>query len=173
MNLRVKQPDLWVECASGEIDMARINTPVGLLAIQTQGECLLGAEWLFDGLSAKSPKSAFLQGLTVQVAAYWHSPLAGFTVPLLKRGTEFQRKVWQALMTIPCAKTISYAEFASLIDSGARAVGGACRENPFPLFVPCHRVISKTGIHGYAGQMEGRLPLLKRQLLAHEAASGL
>jgi len=61
------------------------------------------------------------------------------------RGTKFQQKVWQALTEIPVGKVVTYGQLASDLNTSPRAVGNACRNNPLPLIVPCHRVVSATG----------------------------
>ncbi|MDX1466975.1 MAG: methylated-DNA--[protein]-cysteine S-methyltransferase, partial [Halomonas sp.] len=82
-------------------------------------------------------------------------------------GTDFQRRVWQALATIPFGETRCYAEIAEQLHcrGGQRAVGAANGRNPLAIVVPCHRVIGSDGrLTGYAGGI-GR----KQWLLAHEA----
>lgn len=92
----------------------------------------------------------------------------GQAAPLLfLAGAPFQIQVMQALCKIPFGQTVSYKELAELCGCprGARAVGNACGRNPFPLFVPCHRVIHSDGhIGGFAGGSE-----IKRRLLEFEA----
>lgn len=95
-------------------------------------------------------------------------------------GTAFQQAVWNELLAIPKGQTATYGEIAKRVaqQTGKRpapqAVGQACRNNPWPLRVPCHRVIStaeqqgKTGFIGYAGQTTGYLPAIKTQLLSWE-----
>jgi methylated-DNA-[protein]-cysteine S-methyltransferase len=84
-------------------------------------------------------------------------------------GSEFQRRVWRVLRTIPCGQTLSYAEVARRIGqpSAVRAVGLANGSNPVSIVVPCHRVIGANGtLTGYGGGLER-----KRWLLAHEGAT--
>jgi methylated-DNA-[protein]-cysteine S-methyltransferase len=83
-------------------------------------------------------------------------------------GTVFQRRVWQALEAIPYGQTRSYGEIAGELGSSARAVGGACRANPLPILVPCHRVVAADGLGGYAGRTNGAWFAIKAQLLRHE-----
>jgi methylated-DNA-[protein]-cysteine S-methyltransferase len=88
------------------------------------------------------------------------------TVPVELNGTEFQRRVWQALRRIPSGSTISYAELARRIGDPAavRAVGTANGANPVAVIVPCHRVIGSDGtLTGYGGGLDR-----KRWLLVHE-----
>jgi len=92
-------------------------------------------------------------------------------------GTEFQRKVWQSLQDIPVGEVRTYGSLAKELNSSARAVGNACRQNLFPVIVPCHRVVSASGIGGYAGdtlaRQHGQINFLhiKQWLLAHEKAN--
>jgi methylated-DNA-[protein]-cysteine S-methyltransferase len=90
-------------------------------------------------------------------------------VPWRTGGTEFQRKVWQALTTIPVGETWSYAQLAAAIGKpkAVRAVGLANGANPIPIVVPCHRVIGANGsLTGFGGGLER-----KRWLLRHEGAA--
>jgi methylated-DNA-[protein]-cysteine S-methyltransferase len=86
-------------------------------------------------------------------------------------GSPFQRRVWQAISAIPAGRTRTYGEIAAELGSAPRAVGGACRANPYPLLVPCHRVVGASGLGGFAGDVSGRLIAVKRWLLAHEGAA--
>lgn len=101
-----------------------------------------------------------------QLAAYFAGDLTEFDLDLDPGGTEFQRKVWAALRTIPYGETRSYGEIAMQIGSpsASRAVGMANGRNPIGIIVPCHRVIGSTGgLTGYGGGLDR-----KRQLLALE-----
>lgn len=84
--------------------------------------------------------------------------------------TEFQRKVYLALLEVPSGETISYGELAGRIGCrSAQAVGQALKKNPFAPDVPCHRVIAKDGsIGGFHGQREGEMIEKKRRLLIEE-----
>jgi methylated-DNA-[protein]-cysteine S-methyltransferase len=83
-------------------------------------------------------------------------------------GTPFQHRVWQLLQQIPAGETRRYGELAAQLGSSARAVAGACRANPLPILIPCHRVVAADGIGGYMGQTEGEGVAIKRWLLHHE-----
>jgi len=87
-----------------------------------------------------------------------------FTVPLDLHGTEFQKKVWKALRSIPYGRTKSYGEVARLVGNplAARAVGMANHENPVAIVVPCHRVIAADGsLGGYAGGLRKKSTILQ------------
>lgn len=90
-------------------------------------------------------------------------------IPVALRGTPFQRRVWEALRTIPRGKVVSYAHIAKRIGvpRGMRAVGLANGKNPIPVIVPCHRVVEANGtLGGFSGGLEN-----KRKLLALEGVS--
>ncbi|MCQ2096254.1 MAG: MGMT family protein [Bacteroidaceae bacterium] len=85
--------------------------------------------------------------------------------------TEFQRKVYLALLDVPSGKTVTYGELARLVGCrSAQAVGQALRRNPFAPDVPCHRVVAKHGIGGFLGQSEGDMVDRKRKMLEDEDA---
>ena len=69
---------------------------------------------------------------------------------------------------IPAGKTLSYGVLAKKLDTSARAVGNACRANPVPIIVPCHRVVASNGMGGFMGKRSGSPLDLKHWLLAHE-----
>lgn len=98
-----------------------------------------------------------------QIDAYFAGELGDFDVELDMRGTDFQRRVWQALMTIPYGETRSYGEIAAQIGApgAARAVGLANGHNPIAIIVPCHRVIGASGkLTGYGGGLDRKQTLL-------------
>lgn len=81
-------------------------------------------------------------------------------------GTEFQQRVWQALMTIPAGRTVSYAELAQMVGmpKGARAVAGACAANMLAIAIPCHRVVRNDGaLSGYRWGVARKQALLDRE----------
>ena len=106
-----------------------------------------------------------------QLAAYFQDPQHEFSLALVLEGTPYQRRVWAALRAIPAGRTLTYSELAQQVGGGARAVGNACRRNPIPIVVPCHRAVAVTGLGGYMGETVGAGLVLKARLLAHEAGS--
>ena len=102
-----------------------------------------------------------------QLDEYFAGKRRVFNIPLLFVGTEFQKKVWNALLHIPFGTTISYADLAQRIamPTAVRAVANANRANALSVIVPCHRVIGADGsLTGYSGGIE-----VKRWLLKHES----
>ncbi len=115
------------------------------------------------------PQSLLAKEAVRQLRAYLKDARFEFTLPLQPKGTPFQRRVWAGIAAIPSGETTSYGELAQTIGSGPRAVGNACGANPYPLVVPCHRVIAANqGLGGFARQRGGFLLDVKRWLLAHE-----
>lgn len=83
--------------------------------------------------------------------------------------TEFQRRVYLALLDVPCGQTITYGELGRRIGCrSAQAIGQALKRNPFAPHVPCHRVVGKSGLGGFYGQRDGEMLERKRQLLESE-----
>lgn len=106
-----------------------------------------------------------------QLRAWLDSADFVFGLPLRPSGTAFQRRVWEQIAAIPARQTRTYGEVATILHNAPRAVGQACGANPFPVVVPCHRVIATGGgLGGFARHGGGFLLDVKRWLLAHERA---
>jgi methylated-DNA-[protein]-cysteine S-methyltransferase len=145
-----------------------INSPIGQLKISVQGNRLCRIELLFRE-SVEAPLPEEPQGvIPEQLRAYFADGSCRFSLSLDVAGTPFQQRVWQALRRIPCGTTRTYGEIAGELGTSARAVGNACRANPLPLVIPCHRVVSARGIGGFSGGTAGKRLAVKRWLLAHE-----
>lgn len=97
--------------------------------------------------------------------------LEPISLPISLIGAPFSMRVWQALKQIPSGTTKTYGQIAHELGSCAQAVGQACKRNPLPIIVPCHRVVAAKGTGGYAGQTQGRLMQIKHNLLAIENKS--
>lgn len=155
----------WVDDCEGSVETASINTPAGRLVIALRRGVIYQADWLQEALPDQF-SDYHLPGL----GEYWLNPDIDVPIKLLKQGSVYRQKVWAELSQIPIGATMTYSELAKKIGSGARAVGNACRDNAYPLFIPCHRVVSASGMGGYAGQTEGDFMTIKRKLLEFEAA---
>lgn len=115
------------------------------------------------------PKTAATRKVASTLARYFQNPAFEPSLDLQLNGTPFQRRVWRALQRIPSGTTLSYGALARKLGTSARAIGGACRENPVPIVVPCHRVVAASGAGGFMGQSGGRALDIKSWLLSHEA----
>lgn len=99
-----------------------------------------------------------------QLLEYMNGERTSFHLTYELEGTEFEKKVWNALLTIPYGETRSYKEIAEKIGNkhACRAVGGANSRNRIPIFIPCHRVIGANGkLTGFAGGLDMKKALLK------------
>jgi methylated-DNA-[protein]-cysteine S-methyltransferase len=116
-----------------------------------------------------APKTPLAKDGARQLRAWLKDPRFEFGLPLAAAGTHFQRRVWSEIAAIPAGQTKSYGEVAASIRSGPRAVGNACGANPYPIVVPCHRVVAANqGLGGFARQRAGFLLDIKKWLLQHE-----
>ena len=139
-----------------------IDSPVGRLVLAQEDDVLVAIGWGGDDSADETP---LLAETARQLRLYFAGNLRRFDLPLAPAGTGFEQRVWSAMREIPHGEARSYGELASAIGSGPRAVGRACGRNPIPIVIPCHRVISRSGLGGYSG--EGGVDT-KRHLLALE-----
>lgn len=150
---------------------AVVDFPVFALGICTNADELTAIDFL-PPRAAMAPRSPLAAEAVRQLQAYRHDPTFAFALPLRPAGTAFQRRVWAQIAQIPPGATAAYGEVAAALRSGPRAVGGACGANPYPVVVPCHRVVSAAGLGGFGGQRDAQIDFhlaIKRWLLAHEA----
>lgn len=148
---------------------ALVDTPLGPIGLSWEGETLTGVDLEpepDDGRRGDTPPKS----VTRQLVQYFADGHGTFDLPLALTGTEFQRRVWSLMRAIPAGQTRTYGSIASELGSAPRAVGQACRANPFPIVVPCHRVVGAQGLGGFAGDTSGRRLAVKRWLLRHEGA---
>lgn len=99
-----------------------------------------------------------------QLAAYFNGTLRSFDLPLTLHGTDFQKRVWTYLASIPFGETRSYGQLANDLGTpkASRAVGAANGANPLPVILPCHRVIGSTGkLTGFGGGLPTKTFLLE------------
>ncbi|UYN94950.1 MAG: methylated-DNA--[protein]-cysteine S-methyltransferase [Enhydrobacter sp.] len=144
-----------------------VDSPVGRLALEADGDALTGVRWAAAGERARDTvKTSLLREAERQLQRYFRGRLERFDLPLAARGTDFQRRVWAMMRDIPFGETATYGGLAMALNSGPRAVGMACGRNPIPIVVPCHRVLGSGGTAG--GFSGGRGLPTKRQLLAIE-----
>jgi methylated-DNA-[protein]-cysteine S-methyltransferase len=146
-------------------------SPVGLLTLVANDRGLAAVLWENDDpkrvrLSPlhEDTKHPVLLEAEHQLQDYFAGKRQTFSLKLDFKGTEFQRQVWQALLTIPFGETRSYAQIAEQIGNpnAVRAVGAANGKNPISIIAPCHRVIGSNGkLTGFAGGMEAKAFLLK------------
>ena len=156
-----------------------IGSPVGPLKLVASDEGLAAILWKDDSprrvrlstvVEDETQTHSILVETERQLREYFAGQRTVFTVKLDFAGTNFQRRVWAALLTIPHGQTRSYAQIAKQIGSPAavRAVGAANGRNPISIIAPCHRVVGSSGqLTGFAGGLDA-----KARLLALEAGEG-
>lgn len=145
-----------------------IISPIGKLGILTMNDALMGIDFLSSEKDLMSGCDVFTKEVVKQLQAYFQDPNFRFDLRMLLSITVFQQRVLNALQSIPVGETRYYSELAKQLGSGARAVGHACRCNPLPIIIPCHRVVGKQGLGGFAGDTQGGKINIKRWLLRHE-----
>jgi methylated-DNA-[protein]-cysteine S-methyltransferase len=145
--------------------MHSVETPIGRLWLATADGGLRSIA--FHEPAGATSDDALMREAEEQLSAYFAGELTRFELPLSPRGTEFQRRVWDAVAAVPYGTTTTYSRLAASIGHprATRAVGAANGRNPLPIVVPCHRVIGASGaLTGYGGGLD-----VKRALLALEA----
>lgn len=143
--------------------------PLGAFGVRVRDDYVVGIERLPGG-EARNADHPLAAETVRQLAAWYDDPSRPFTLPLAPAPTPFQRRFRELLCAVPAGDVCTYGELAERMASAPRAVGGACRANPLPLVVPCHRVIATGGgIGGYGGRWgEGPDVDFKQRLLQHE-----
>ena len=153
-----------------------MGSPIGRLELVEAGGALVAIH--FDAPADGSPQherggSAVLVEAHRQLADYFAGALRVFDLPLRPAGTDFQRRVWHVLASVPWGTTTTYGAIAARLDlppGASRAVGAANGANPLPIVLPCHRVIGSDGtLTGYAGGLERKARLLRLEGVATEA----
>jgi len=159
-----------------------IESPVGKLKLVASSNALVAVLWererpnrvKLDTMTL-APQQPILLETERQLAEYFAGGRIQFDLPLQPDGSEFQKKVWQALREIPFGQTRSYLDLAKALGSSkaARAVGAANGKNPLSIIVPCHRVVGADGsLTGFAGGDETKAALLALENRSTEAMNG-
>ncbi len=148
------------------------DSPIGVLAIRFESSAVCALNFLHQPVSKGEARrqimTALMREVCAQLQGYFSSSTRPFSIPVRLKGTDFQQRVWRALQQIPAGEVRTYGQLAQQLHSSARAVGNACRHNPVPIIVPCHRVVSAGGLGGFCGRTDGAEVGLKRWLLKHE-----
>ncbi len=154
--------------------------PIGRLCIQEEKEKIIGIH-IENGadrqnkrdkedLQIKEKETPLIIKAYCQLTEYFNGQRKSFDLPIHPSGTEFQKKVWRVLCTIPYGETCSYKDIAGKIGNfnACRAVGGANHKNPIIIVIPCHRVIGANGsLTGYGGGLSVKEYLLKLERRLH------
>lgn len=142
------------------------DTDYGQITISEENDCIIEMTLGSSRLNAHNItniESSLIKKAYDQLDEYFKGIRKSFDLPLAPKGTEFQKKVWNALLKIPYGSTCSYKDIAVMIgnEKACRAVGGANNKNPIFIIIPCHRVIGTNGsLVGYGAGLD-----LKKRLL--------
>ena len=147
-----------------------IDSPIGMLKLVANENRLAAILWEAEkdgrvrlGPMTEDPKRPILIKAARQLREYFSGQRTHFDLELDFSGTDFQKKVWEALLGIPFGETRTYAELAEQLGNAkaARAVGAANGKNPIAVVTPCHRVIGTQGeLTGFAGGLNAKQTLL-------------
>lgn len=144
-----------------------INTPLGIAKLEGDENGLASITVLNDEVPISKVIPELLEDAVYQLQEYFEGTRDSFSLTLNPDGTDFQKRVWDALQDIPYGKTISYLELSKILGDvkAIRAVAAANGKNPLWIVIPCHRVIGSDGsLTGYAGGLHR-----KKWLLNHES----
>lgn len=152
------------------VELVRAPEPLGPIGIVSDGNVITRIE--FESRLKRTPykvQPPVLKEAAKQMKEYLTGERRGFDLPLEKTGTPFQSTVWKALLRVPYGRSQTYGDVAEKIGrpKAFRAVGNAIGKNPFPIVVPCHRIVASEGIGGFSGG--SGLPV-KRWLRGRESA---
>lgn len=143
--------------------VSQYTSPIGPLWLLSNGEALTGLYFAPHPGRGGAALPLHRQA-AAELTAYFQKELRAFTLPICLEGTDFRKKVWQALTQIPYGETITYGELAARVGDAkaSRAVGQANHFNPISIIVPCHRVVGAGGkLTGYGGGIEKKIFLLQ------------
>lgn len=143
------------------------ESPIGILCIEENGECIVGLYLVHGKPEHLDAESKIIKSAKEQLKEYFNGTRKEFKLPVKPEGTEFQKRVWEALQTIPYGETCSYGDIAKKIGNpkAFRAVGSANNKNHIMILIPCHRVVGADGsLVGFGAGID-----VKKYLLELEA----
>ncbi len=149
-----------------QITSAFLTTDLGSLRVTATDRGIDSISFVSAPRKYKEESTDMLERALQELRGYFLGDLQRFSVPLVMRGTDFQQRVWDALLTIPFGTTVTYGEIAKEIGNplAVRAVGTAVGDNPLAIIIPCHRVLPAGGGLGQYASGSDK----KEWLLRHE-----
>lgn len=147
--------------------MISVDTQFGRLGVEETDGAITRLVWNGPDSGHETP---LLKEAAAQLEAYDQGRLERFDLPYRVSGSEFQQRVCDLMFAIPFGDTRTYGDIAKELGQPAQPVGQACGANPIPVIIPCHRVLSATGLGGFSG--DGGIET-KVALLRHEGAASL
>ena len=142
-----------------------LDTPLGPVTVVEEGGAVVALRW---GRAEGEAETPLLREARRQLRSYFANGRQAFDLPLRPPGTEYQRQVWRAMSKIAPGRTRSYGALARELNTGPRAVAGACGRNPIGVIIPCHRVVAADGLGGFSapGGVATKRALLRLEGLA-------
>ncbi len=136
------------------------DSPLGPITVRAGDGAVTHVDW---GCWGQTRAEGVLKEAVVQIGEYFSGARKNFNLPLAPTGSEFQQSVWDAILEIPFGRTRTYGMIARELGVPAQSIGQACGRNPIPILIPCHRVLSATGLGGFSaiGGVETKVALLK------------
>lgn len=130
-----------------------VKTPIGNIGIiTTQDEtCVAALCFVAAKIPAKAPSNSLAKKVATELQSYFRNATSKFSVPVKLNGTPLQQKIWRELKKIKIGSTVTYGQLAERLQTSPRVIGNACRANPIPVIIPCHRVVGVNGLGGYGG----------------------
>lgn len=149
---------------------ARLATPIGVVTVEGNDRAVTRIAILAEKGGEShivAPAGSPVDEAAQQLADYFAGTRRDFDLPLVALTSARGEALRAAIASVPYGETLTYGALARLHDSGARAVGGACAHNPYPIVIPCHRITSSGGARENYSAGDG--PATKAWLIAHEA----
>lgn len=133
------------------ISSANFVSPCGEISITINDNQLSQLSFLSRQSPPTPSQHSYSEYVISQLKSYFNNPLHRFSIDLNLVGTDFQQRVWRALQDIPSGTTLTYGMLAKQLKTSARAIGQACRTNPIPIIIPCHRIVAAGHLGGFMG----------------------
>jgi methylated-DNA-[protein]-cysteine S-methyltransferase len=150
---------------------AKLQTPFAVLGIRTLGVRVTDIDYLPAGVACLAPLNKVAERACHEIERYLVDPEYRVRVSFTYQGTLFQCKVWKQIAAIASGRTLTYNDIARMLRTAPRPVGGACGSNRIPIVIPCHRVVSATGLGGFMRGVGDQALDIKRWLLRHEGVA--
>lgn len=157
---------------------ATILSPIGIIRLCAEGAELVSVRIDPEGAATdQAPATPLLKEAVAQMTAYFARERQNFDLPLRPLPSERGEALRMGIASVPYGATLTYGKLATGLGSAPRAVGQACKRNPFPIIIPCHRVTSTAGPEYYSGGAgastkawlidfeQGKIPWKRTQLL--------
>jgi methylated-DNA-[protein]-cysteine S-methyltransferase len=147
-----------------------VATPIGMVSVEGDDAVVTRIRIHGDDEDAvvgSAPSSGAVKRAVEQLREYFNGTRRDFDLPLVPLSSRLGENLRAAIVSVGYGETLTYGALAKAYDSGARAVGGACAHNPYPIVIPCHRVTSSGGAR--ENYSAGNGPATKAWLIAHEA----